>query len=632
MFDSGVGWADDGAEVAPEPFAPSSSAPTGAALRAVDGVDVGVDGTPVVTRADVARWVDPGRVPSVHDVSAGIDEAVALQARIDALEGRKLAVVERARRAAAGCEAALLDDADLELRRASVARRRQLAERAFVADLATALRLSEQQASHLVDTARTLTEATTELAADAATNPEADAVAGGGPGAGTSTLVELCRGRFSAAHARAMADTLAELPSLPDGGGEARARVQAAALPAAAHCTPTQFRRRLRRARDLAHPVPLTTRHRAAADKRAVYLDPAPDGMAWLTAHLPAVFAHAIHDRLTRAACTARQAGTTEEPTGNSTRSPAANGAENSLGNPAGGGRTLRTLDQLRADTLTALLLAGNGARTGATGPGATGPGATGPGAAGAAGIGADDVEAGAGLAGFVPGLAQLARRITPSVRVTVPVFSLLGGDAPAELDGHGPVDADTAGRLTANAPSLRRLLVDPVDGRALATDPGTYTVPAALRALLQARDTTCRFPGCTRKAAACDVDHITAWADGGRTSADNLAHLCRAHHVIKHQTRWRVTPHDDGTLTWTSPTGRAHHDRNPGNDLTRHDLTRHDLTGRDPALDPATQDRGARGPSPSDLGLPDHEPPTSDPTDPRRPNNGPPDARPPAS
>jgi len=146
--------------------------------------------------------------------------------------------------------------------------------------------------------------------------------------------------------------------------------------------------------------------------------------------------------------------------------------------------------------------------------------------------------------------------------------MTLLGGGASGDLDGHGPLDPDTAALLTARAPSLRRLLVDPVDGRVLATDPGTYTVPAALRTLLQARDVTCRFPGCTRRAERCDIDHVTAWAEGGRTTADNLAHVCRHHHVLKHQTRWAVEPRPDGTLTWTSPTGHVHHDRALGTDL----------------------------------------------------------------
>ncbi|MFE6971477.1 DUF222 domain-containing protein [Isoptericola sp. NPDC057653] len=446
----------------------------------------------------------------MHDVSAAIDDAVAIQARIDALEGAKLLAVERARRAAAGCERVLLDDRDPELRRASSVRRHELATRAFTADLAVALRLSGQEAGHLVDTARVLTEAAVDV--------------GGSGGFGAVTepaLVGLCRGRFSAAHARAVADTLADLPD-----SAARHQVEACVVPAAGRDTLPQLRRRLRRARDRAHPVSLTVRHRAAAEKRAVHLDPGADGMAWLTAYLPAAPAHAIHDRLTRAARTARDGG-----------------------DPRGVG-------QLCADALAALLLAPHlGGSRDAPSPGggaAAGPPTHVGGVEGFVGTG--------GGRDAVPDLVELTRRIAPSVRLTVPVLTLLAGDAGdvAELDGQVPVDAETAARLTANAPSLRRFLVDPVDATVLTADAGTYTVPAALRALLQARDLTCTFPGCTRAATGSDVDHVRAWADRGATTADNLTHLCRHHHVLKHQTGWRVVRASDGVLTWTSPTGRT--------------------------------------------------------------------------
>ncbi|MFF2633465.1 HNH endonuclease, partial [Microbacterium sp. NPDC058021] len=40
-----------------------------------------------------------------------------------------------------------------------------------------------------------------------------------------------------------------------------------------------------------------------------------------------------------------------------------------------------------------------------------------------------------------------------------------------------------------------------------------------------------------------------------------NLAHLCKRHHTLKHHTAWTVTQHPDGTLEWTSPTGRRYLD-----------------------------------------------------------------------
>ncbi|GAA1710552.1 hypothetical protein GCM10009809_03610 [Isoptericola hypogeus] len=543
---------------------------------------------------------------SVHYVAAAIGDVVRLQALIDALEGRKLLAIERARRAAAECEDRLLDEADLQVGRASTVRRRELAERAFTADLATALRVGEPRAGHLVDTARVLARS------------------------GAATLVGLCAGRFSLAHAIVLGDVLDELPDpdasdhpdLVDGVDPAavRAAVQTAALPAAPTTTLAQFRTCARRARDRAHPVPLVVRHERAADKRAVHVDPAADGMAWLTAYLPAAQAHAAYDRLTKTARTARDTG---DP---------------------------RTLTQLRADTLSALLLAGRddqpdpspseaqpadppptdappadrvhppnarepgpglpGNEPGRSEPGRRAPGGRGtPGTGGVvASAGGEGSSAGRLAGGRVPDLAQLARRITPRVQVTVPVLSLLDhSDHPAELAGHGPIDPVTATLLTANAPSLRRLLVDPDTGQVLSTDPGTYSVPAALRAFLEARDGRCRFPGCTRPVARCDVDHTTAWADGGRTTATNLAHLCRRHHVAKHQTGWDVTAQPDGTLTWTSPTGRVHHDpvAEPV-DLTGPELDDVARWARDDGADVGDTLRGDR---PSDRGSTSSQP-----------------------
>ncbi|MFD6137086.1 DUF222 domain-containing protein [Isoptericola sp. NPDC060257] len=477
-----------------------------------------------------SRLADPPpAAPSLAHVSAAIDEVVELQRQVHALEARKLVATERARVTALRAEAALLAHDDVALSRAGAARRRDLARRAFTADLATALRLTEQAASHLLDTARTLAVGVGE--------------------AGHATLEALRHGRLSLAHATAVADTLADLPD-PD----ARAQVEGVVLPRAATCTVPQLRRHLRRARDVAHPEPFVERHRRAAQDRAAYVDPGADGMAWLTAHLPAHVAHAVYDRLTRAGMRAREAGDD------------------------------RTLAQLRADAAADLLLAG------------TNP---------ACDVGTADRDP---AGGNVSGLAGIARRITPTVRVTVPVLSLVGGsDAAADLDGHGPMDAMTASTLTAAAPSLRRLLVDPVDGRVLTTDPGTYTVPAALRAFLQQRDGVCRFPGCTRAAARCDVDHVVAWSDGGRTVADNLTHLCRHHHGMKHGTAWRSRLAPDGAVTWTSPTGRTHHD--PPADPTGPGTLGHPAPPEHPAPERPAPDEpapGRPGTAPPDAGVRD--------------------------
>lgn len=190
-------------------------------------------------------------------------------------------------------------------------------------------------------------------------------------------------------------------------------------------------------------------------------------------------------------------------------------------GDAAGHGNEARTPDQLRADVARDLLLEG------------------------------------------VPPAGQAfhvaAATIRPTVHVTVPVMTLLGDDLPGELDGYGPIDAETARRLAAHAPSFTRLLTHPVSGTVLDVDRTTYRPPADLTRWLRVRDQTCRFPGCARRADRCDLDHTDDWAAGGRTAFDNLAHLCPAHHRLKHETSWSVRHRGGGVLEWRSPTGRFH-------------------------------------------------------------------------
>ena len=159
-----------------------------------------------------------------------------------------------------------------------------------------------------------------------------------------------------------------------------------------------------------------------------------------------------------------------------------------------------------------------------------------------------------------IPAGADAVRDLRVSVSITVPALTLLGdGDEPAVLDGYGPIPLETAKVLAAGASSWHRVLTHPVTGVRLTLDRTTYTVPAALREWLVLRDHTCRFPGCSRTATGCDVDHTIAWEDGGCTDADNLAHLCRKHHRLKHHTPWRYEHLDDTTIIWTSPTGHTY-------------------------------------------------------------------------
>ena len=170
-----------------------------------------------------------------------------------------------------------------------------------------------------------------------------------------------------------------------------------------------------------------------------------------------------------------------------------------------------------------------------------------------------------------VDGTAAAVSSIRPTVHVTVPVLTLLGlDDAPGDLDGYGPINAETARQLAAAAPSFTRLLTHPISGAVLDVDRRSYRVPADLRKWLQVRDQTCRFPGCTRPALRCEVDHSSDWAaEHGTTAHDNLAHLCASHHHLKHETAWSLRHLEGGVLEWTSLTGAVHRTTPDGGLLT---------------------------------------------------------------
>ena len=149
------------------------------------------------------------------------------------------------------------------------------------------------------------------------------------------------------------------------------------------------------------------------------------------------------------------------------------------------------------------------------------------------------------------------APAVTVAVAVIVPVLTLLGvSELPGTLEGYGPIDADTARRLAGHAPLFQRILTHPITGTLLDIDRTSYRVPADLKRWTEPRDEHCTFPGCGRSARHCDLDHTTAWQHGGSTSAANLAHLCRHHHRLKHESNWNVERNLRGSSSWTSPTG----------------------------------------------------------------------------
>ena len=96
------------------------------------------------------------------------------------------------------------------------------------------------------------------------------------------------------------------------------------------------------------------------------------------------------------------------------------------------------------------------------------------------------------------------------------------------------------------------------------------YRPSTALAEFVRMRDLTCRFPNCNEPAERCDIDHATPWPFGP-THAANLRLECRKHHLLKTfwigEGGWSDHQFPDGTIVWTSPTGRTYTTR-PGSRL----------------------------------------------------------------
>ena len=136
-----------------------------------------------------------------------------------------------------------------------------------------------------------------------------------------------------------------------------------------------------------------------------------------------------------------------------------------------------------------------------------------------------------------------------------VPHAGRLGPVLPTTVQGLLELSALTGGKAVTR-------VVEPVacpgehpDGGA--DDP--YVPSTAMRRTVQVRDIACIFPGCTRPADRCELDHTVPWPHGP-TCPCNLAALCKHHHRLKHRDPgWRLVNHGDGRLTWTTPWGTSY-------------------------------------------------------------------------
>jgi hypothetical protein len=150
---------------------------------------------------------------------------------------------------------------------------------------------------------------------------------------------------------------------------------------------------------------------------------------------------------------------------------------------------------------------------------------------------------------------------------------ALWGQDnAPAVLDGYGPIPASVAQQLVRDAvvdersvATLRRLYRNPKSGSLVAMESRSRFFPKGLVRFIGVRDRICRTPYCD--APIRHRDHATPRNRGGPTNAANGLGECERCNYTKEAPGWRVTAADDNgvhTAEFVTPTGARYRSTAP--------------------------------------------------------------------
>lgn len=339
------------------------------------------------------------------------------------------------------------------------------------------------------------------------------------------TFQALESAQISPTHARIISDAGAQIDDQTD-----RFAYELAAVDYASGESPNRVRAVARMLAAKHGGASAAERRKKGHEARRVWVDDFDDGQAELHILTSSVLAHAAVDRASSLARLARDPNSSEthQSLGEAETEPVTWEDETLIPGDwvydadCGGAPhdDPRTMDQARADVMMDLLLAASAETVAAAG----------------------------------------AEAIRGHIQVTLPAAALAGAsDAPADLSGCGPVDADLIREIASLAPGWDRLYLDGHSGIVMATD--RYRPTAEMRRYLRARDGRCRFPGCAGSVWRCDLDHTHEHSRGGPTSCANLCHLCRRHHTLKHpdvadEYRWSARQLPGGLIEWTSPHG----------------------------------------------------------------------------
>lgn len=391
-------------------------------------------------------------------------------------------------------------------------------------EIAAALRISPNTAQHRIDTANLLVHHLPD------------------------TTRALAEGAISTAHANVIARESA--PLIYGGADKAViAKIEAKALASAEFSTPNQIAVAIRKAVAQASPQELEERFNSAREERKVICYPERDGMSTISALLTAPDARLIMRSLEKRISEIKDLS--------------------------------KSADQRRADAFVELLtredfelnraacLGSSIPESSSAGSSTTNSSSSGSSAKDSSGSGRSSMDSAISGHGAQPNTSQSDASLSPqktfpkksamTINVIVDLPTLLGlADNPAELSGYGAIPASLAREL-ATSNQWRRFITDPISGELLECGREKYQPPDALVDFINARDKTCRFPGCRRSAELSDIDHAIPWDKGGETNPENLGALCRRHHRLKTHGGWKITSNPDGSCTWKSPYGREY-------------------------------------------------------------------------
>ncbi len=119
-------------------------------------------------------------------------------------------------------------------------------------------------------------------------------------------------------------------------------------------------------------------------------------------------------------------------------------------------------------------------------------------------------------------------------------------------LEPGAGVSAETSRRIACDASVVE--MTHDESGNVLDVGRKRRTIPPAIRRALDARDPTCRFPGCNLRFT--QGHHVEHWVNGGETKLSNLVNLCHHHHHCVHDGGYRVELSPEGRASFYWPHG----------------------------------------------------------------------------